>query len=222
MVSRHELPTLRTADLLPPVALTVYGSARSRTMRVLWMLEELAIEFQHQPYEFDERALKQPEFLRLNPAGAIPTIVDEGHVLTESLAINLYLAKKYGRGDGLSLYADTIEEESELWQWTLWCQGHLEPWVQKDLLLVELIEAIGSKGQAMIDRSLGVLERVLVDRDWLVGERFTVADLNVAAVLSPSRRSRFDLIRYPNVADWLARCYSRPAAIESRRKYAKG
>ena len=130
--------------------------------------------------------------------------------------------KKYGLPGRGSRYARTMEEESELWQWTLWSQGQLEPWVQKDLLLCDLIKTIGSKGQAMIERSLDLLERVLQQREWLVGEHFTVADLNVAGVLSPSRSSQLDLSRFPQVSKWLTRCYSRPAAVDARRRYAHG
>jgi len=184
-------------------------------MRVLWMAEELGLEFEHVPWEFDDPRLKTPEFLRLNPCGSIPAIVDDGFALSESLAINLHLAKRYARADQ-PLYGTTPAEEAKIWQWTLWAQGHLEPWVQKDRLLADLIRAIGEKGDAMIQRSLGTLERVLEDTEWLVGSRFTVGDLNVAAVLSPSRARNIDLTRYPHVADWLQRCYARPAAVSVR------
>ncbi len=78
------------------MALTIYGSPRSRTMRVLWMAMELGLEYTHVPLAFDDPRLKEPDFLRINPAGAVPALMDDGFVLAESLAINLYLAKKYG------------------------------------------------------------------------------------------------------------------------------
>ncbi|HTX49653.1 MAG TPA: glutathione S-transferase N-terminal domain-containing protein, partial [Caulobacteraceae bacterium] len=71
------------------MALTIHGSARSRTMRVLWMATELGLDFEHDPIAFDDPRLKSPPFLALNPAGAIPTIEDDGFALAESLAINL-------------------------------------------------------------------------------------------------------------------------------------
>jgi glutathione S-transferase len=203
------------------MALTIYGSHRSRTMRVLWVAEELWLEFDHVPYEFDDPRLKSPEFLALNPCGTIPTIVDDGSPVSESLAINLYLAKKFGGpGDG-RLYATTSEEEAAIWQWTLWAQGHLEPWVQKDRLLADLIMAIGRNGDAMIERSLSTLDRVLERRQWLVGSRFTVGDLNVAAVLSPSRAATLDLVAHAHVSSWLSRCYSRPAAVRVRTRFIR-
>jgi NAD(P)H-dependent FMN reductase len=117
--------------------------------------------------------------------------------LSESLAINLYLAKRYGREGADALYPDTAEAEAQAIRWTLFAQGHLEPWVQKDALLADLIEAIGDRADGMVTQSLGVLERVLSDSLWLLGDTFTVADLNVAAVLSPSRTSQLELSDYP-------------------------
>jgi len=188
-------------------------------MRVLWLAAELGVDFRHIPYEYDDPALKQPQFLSLNPAGAIPTIVDDAFPLSESLVINLYLAKKYHQPGPDSLYALTAEEEAMILQWTVWAQGHVEPWVQKDLLLADLIATIGSLGEAMILRSLKVLNDALEGKSWLVGSRFTVGDLNVAGVLSPSRSSTLDMSDHPHVADWLKRCYARPAAVAVRRRY---
>ena len=186
-------------------------------MRVLWMAAELQLEFIHVPLAWEDPALKQPEFLALNPAGAVPTIVDDGFALSESLAINLYLAKRYGSRVAGELYPLSARDEAEAWRWSLWAQGHVEPWIQKEALLAELIAAIGDT--AMVQRSLALLNDVLSRRSWLVGDRFTVADLNVAAVLSPSRARQLDLTPYAYVADWLARCYGRPAAVATRQRF---
>ena len=201
------------------MTLTIYGSPQSRTMRVLWMAAELNLEFTHVPVAFDDPALKQADFLQLNPAGAIPTIVDDGFPLSESLAINLYLAKKYGSDGATSLYPTSPQAEADIWRWSLWAQGHLEPWVQKDQLLAGLLSAIGDQAGGMIQRSLSMLDHVLVQRTWLIAEYFTVGDRNVAAVLSPSRSKGLLLTRYPHVADWLERCYARPAAVATRKRY---
>jgi len=202
------------------MALTIYGSPRSRTLRVLWAAEELGLAYDHVPLAFDDPALGSPEFLHLNPAGAIPAIVDEGFALAESLAINLYLAKKHGSGGDAALYPAGAEAEAEAWRWTLWAQGHLEPWLQRDALLADALAALGDPARAWIARQLRVLDEVLATRAWLLGDRFTIADLNVAAVLSPSRRARTDLGRVPHVSAWRSRCYGRPAAIAVRERFA--
>ena len=203
------------------MALTIYGSSRSRTMRTLWTAAELGLEYTHVPLAFDDPALKSPEFRRVNPACTVPAIEDDGFALSESLAINLNLTKKYGGGGAEPLYPRTIEGEAEMWRWTLWAQGHLEPWVQRDALLADLRAAIGKHGTGMIDRALGFLETTLARHRWLAAEHFTVADLNVAAVLSPSRAAHIDFTRWPKLRDWLDLCYARPAAVAVRKRFAE-
>lgn len=202
------------------MALKIYGSPRSRTMRTLWTAQELGLDYDHVPIAFDDPALRSPDFRRINPAGTIPAIVDGHFALSESLAINLYLAKKYGAGGEEPLYPRTLEGEADAWRWTLWAQGHLEPWLQRDALLADLRAAIGDHAKAMIDRSLTHLDATLSRRRWLAGVHFTVADLNVAAVLSPSRAAQIDFTGYPSAQNWLSRCYARPAAIAVRKRFA--
>jgi glutathione S-transferase len=199
------------------MGLTLYGSPRSRTMRVLWTLAELGLDFEHIPLAWDDPALKAPRFLALNPAGAVPVLVDDGVVVSESLAINLHLAKRHGGAS--SLYPDDPAGEAQVLRWTLWAQGQLEPWVQQDARLARLRTAMAAEASAEIARGLRLLDAVLAGRDWLLGARFTVADLNVAAVLSPSRASRLDLSPYADVRRWLTACYDRPAAVATRERY---
>jgi len=199
------------------MALTIYGSPRSRTMRVLWMAAELGLDYSHVPLAFDNPELKSSAFLALNPAGAVPMIVDGEVVLSESMAINLYLAKRYGSP---ALYPSEAAAEAQLWRWSLWAQGHLEPFVQKDALLAGMRTAMAGPGARAIGAALTTLERALGGRDWLAAGRFTAADLNVAGVLSPSRSRELNLSAFPSVAAWLARCYGRPAAVETRCRFA--
>ena len=198
------------------MALTIYGSPRSRTLRVLWMAEELGLAFRHEPYEWNDPRLKSAPFLALNPAGAIPTIEDDGVGLSESLAINLYLAKKHGLG---GLYPTTLDGEAQVWRWSLWAQGELEPWLQRETRETATAPTVAELVRPAIDRGLAKLEQALTARGWLVGEAFTIADFNVACVLSPSRTDHIDLAPYPQVTGWLRRCYARPAAIAARARH---
>src|SRR5438093_255406 len=83
----------------------LYGVPRSRTMRPLWMLEELGVPYENKPVSFLGES-RSPEFLRLNPNGHIPVLRDDDVVIWESMAINLYLARKYGKG----LWPRTVED----------------------------------------------------------------------------------------------------------------
>jgi len=196
--------------------LTIYGHPDSRTMRVLWAARELGLSFEHVPIRWDDPALKQAEYLKINPAGSIPAIDDDGFTLGESLAIILYLAKKYGAPP---LYPATVQEEAQVWRWALWAQQHLEPYVQGDALLKPLWEATAPFARPIRERSCALLETTLSQSPWLLGEDFTAADLCVAAILSPSRAAKLPLAHYPRLRDWHLRCYHRPAALATRGRH---
>ncbi len=200
------------------MALTIYGSRRSRTMRTLWIAAELGLAYEHVPLTWDDPALKSPWFLALNPAGTIPTIVDDGFALSESMAINLYLAKMYGGHGGL--YPATPEGEAEAWRWSLWAQAHIEPWVQNEAAALAIRELAPDARSELLKPALKRLDQALSTRRWLVGDAFTVADLNVAGVLSPSRAARRDVEGHENIQAWLVRCYDRPASLAVRSKFA--
>jgi glutathione S-transferase len=202
------------------MALTIYGSPRSRTLRTLWIAAELRLDYEHVPYAWDSPALKSPEFLALNPAGTIPMIVDDGVVVAESMAIAIHLARTHGDAGPEPLYPHGRQAEADVLRWSLWAQGHLEPWVQQDTRLGGLRAAIDAAAVEETARSLSALERALAIQPWLAAGYFTVADLNVAGVLSPSRAQHLQLHAYPAVEAWLARCYARPAARAVRERYA--
>src|SRR5215467_15462915 len=97
--------------------LRIYGIARTRAFRALWIAKELGLDYDHVPIEIGDAGARSDEFLAINPNGRLPFITDDGFVLFESLAITLYLAKKHGLG---TLYPARIEDEARTWQWSLW------------------------------------------------------------------------------------------------------
>ena len=196
--------------------LKIYGTARSRTARVLLMAKELGLEFEHIPRIAD---LKAPAFLKINPAGRIPAIDDDGLTLSESLAINLYLARKYGDRAKPSLAPASLAEEAKIWQWSAWAMTDLEnPLTMVHLHRLFLPEeqrdaTIAAAAEAQVQQPLTILNGVLADSGYLIDGGFTVADLNVACVLSQSRLSAIDVSPFPQVAAWAKRCHERPAAL---------
>ncbi len=94
--------------------LRIYGIARTRAFRALWIAMELGLDYEHLPIEIGDAGARAPEFLKLNPNGRLPFIDDDGFVLYESLAITLYLAKKHSNG---KLYPTALEDEARAWQW---------------------------------------------------------------------------------------------------------
>jgi glutathione S-transferase len=194
--------------------LKIYGVPRSRAFRTLWLAKELGLDYEHVPVNFtgDNR---KPEYLAINPMGQVPAIDDDGFVLTESMAINFYLAKKHGK-----LYPSSLQDEAKAWQWTFWVMTAIEkPSLQVLFHTVFFPEdkrepKQAEEGRKQLARPLAVLDQALAGRPYLLGDGFTVCDLNVAAVLASARSPKLGIELGPNVRAWLDRCMERPAAKE--------
>ena len=194
--------------------LTLYGIARSRAMRNLWLLKEIGIPFRHagivQTYNktsAEQTTSRDADFLAINRNGRIPALKDGDLVLCESMAINLYLAKKYGGALGPT----DLAEDGLATMWSFWalneCEGNAIAVHEAGL------ENPSTAASAAIDKLAGpfsVLETALQTRDYLVGDRFTVADINVAVVLYYARNATGLFARYPAVERWYHATVGRP------------
>ena len=193
--------------------LKIYGIARTRAFRALWMAMELGIDYEHDPVEIGDAGARTPEFLAINPNGRLPVIVDDGFVLFESLAITLYLAKKHSPG---RLYPGTLEGEARAWQWSLWAVTEVDRgvniWSLHAVRLPPEEQDLAKRAEALkvLVAPFKVLDAAVSQQPYLLGDDFTVADLNVAAVIS--RAVDMDLGAVPNLQAWLMRCLQRPAA----------
>jgi glutathione S-transferase len=203
--------------------LTIYGVYRSRASRNIWLANELGVPFRHVPV-IQVYRLKDPdapgvplhtrsaEFLKVNPNGHIPTIDDDGFVLHESLAINLYLARKHGG----PLAAANVQEDGLMTMWSLWAANEVEgraltvmanrvtrPAAERDVKLADATVAELRAPFAVLDAARG--------QGYLVGKRFTVADVNVAEVMRYAQAAPELFEAAPRVKSWLATCQARPA-----------
>jgi glutathione S-transferase len=196
--------------------LRIYGIARTRAFRPLWMAMELGIDFEHIKVEIGDAGARQPEFLAINPNGRLPAIVDDGFVLVESLAITLYLAKKHATG---TLYPARLEDEARAWQWSLWAVTEVDRgvniWSLHAMRLPPEEQDLTKRAEALqvLIAPFKVLDDAVSKQPYLLGDTFTVADLNVAAVIS--RAVDMDLSANPNLKAWLHRCLERPAARQA-------
>ena len=196
--------------------LRIHGSARSRALRTLWMAGELGLPYEHNDLLPRSPGTRTPAYLALNPNGRVPTIEDDGFVLSESMAINLYLAKKHGS----PLYPADPRHEALCWQWSLWETDRLDRQIvnyanhSAVLPEAERKPEVAAAAWAEMVPALDVLEGALARSGWLVGNSFTIADLNVAAALY--RGLTLDLSRWPRVTAWLKACWDRPAAKRAR------
>jgi glutathione S-transferase len=193
--------------------LKLYGGTKNRGRRCYWMAKELGLEIEAIEIDLHTGQHKSPDFLKINPNGHVPVLDDDGFILHESLAINLYLAKKAGG----PLAAASLQEEALFMQWSLWVisevERHLITILEHRMILPEgeRDAALADAAWEKLQKPLGVLEQTLSSRDYLVGNRFTAADLNVSIAMSLIPRLSLDITRYPNTRAWLDTCLGRPA-----------
>jgi len=177
------------------------------------MLEEMG-----KPYQLIEKStsaddLQGAEYLQLNPNARIPTLVDGDLVLWESMAINLYLAQKY---EG-PMHCPGPEVLGLAAQWSFWAM------LETEALLLDLLQhravlpefardaSHAERDELLLKKPLGVLNDALAGHDYLVGNGFTVADVNVASILVWGKMARLNLLNHPEVARWFDACLARPA-----------
>lgn len=194
------------------MSLVIHGRPGSRARRPLWVLRELDVPFENVVPE--PGAVKQSAFLAINPNGKVPVLEEDGFVLFESFAQALYLAKKHGAG---TLYPADPQGEALAWQWTFWALNELERPLTTCLFErvlkpeADRDPAAAAMAEEQLQAPLGVLDAALSGRTWLLGDTFTVADINVAAVLALSRAAKVAIDARHNVNRWLDAALARPA-----------
>lgn len=204
--------------------LKIYGVYRSRATRPLWLFEELGIPFELIPiiqgYRLPEPMAPgapvntlSPEFLSINPMGSIPSMDDDGFVLHESLAITLYLARKYGG----ELGPKDIAEEGQMVQWSLFGATSVETPALKISATIAGGRAETEEGKADIEvaartlkRPFDVLEKHLSKTSHMVGGRFTVADINVGEVVRYAQGYAPLFDSRPALKAWIEAAQARP------------
>jgi glutathione S-transferase len=196
--------------------LKIYGYPQSRAVRTLWMAEELGVPYELIRTTTADGGTRTASYLQVNPAGHIPAIDDGGLKLSESMAINLYLAKKHGK-----LYPAAAAGEAKAWQWSFWVMAELDApivrWISHSMLLpMEARDvAVAREAREAMEWPLQVLDGAVAVQPYLADPNaFTVADLNVASVLY--RLLFVDLAGKPHLDAWLKRCWGRPAAKKAR------
>lgn len=198
--------------------ISIYGFPQTRAVRCLWMAAETGQPYEMIPVAFEGGKITDPELLRINPNNKMPALVDGDVRIFESMAINIYLAEKYAP----AMKAASPAEAGAFAQWSLWAANEIEipliEWATHSITrpAAERDAAVAAAAKMKVDRALGILDGALKGRDWLVGNRFTVADLNVAAVC-------YRLLQYPDLTNfseakrWFEVCWARPAAQLARK-----
>src|SRR5262249_21445305 len=163
--------------------LRIYGVARTRAFRALWMAEELGLDYEHLPLEIGAAGARKQDYLALNPNGRLPAIDQDGFVLLESPSIKPYLAKKHCR-----FYPPSPQGEAKTWECSFLgvreVDGGVNIWSLHAIRLPPADRDPQRLAEALkvLAPPFKVLDGALASHSHLLGEDFTVADLNVAAV----------------------------------------
>ncbi len=188
----------------------IYGSKQSSASRCYWAAAEAGVELENIPLDFQKQEHKSEAFLKLNPNGKVPTLVDGDVVIWESMAINNYIIEKhkpelFGEMDAGS--------HALLLQWSYWSMAHLQKAIEP-LYMQKWTGALSEealvKAKEDATKWLKILDARLEGRDFIVGEMFTIADINVGSIAS-SGKDYLDYGVFPNVSRWLASLAERPA-----------
>ena len=176
-------------------SLILYGGERTRAASVVWYLEELGISYEYKKLDISAGDNKKPEYLAINPMGKVPGLVDGEFSIWESGAILWYLAAKYGQ------MPSDLTTKSQTIQWILFANSTLA----NGLFLEE-------RREQEMPRLLSPLNKIFQEKDYLMGEEFTVADVAVGYYLYIARLLfNLDWQEYPSVLDYLERLSRRQA-----------
>lgn len=207
--------------------ITVHHLENSRSQRILWLLEELGVEYRLLRYERDKTtSLAPPELLAVHPLGKAPVITDDDVTVAESGAIIEYLVDNYDDG-GLRPPEGTPERLAYTY-WLHYAEGTFMPLMVMSLVLRRIDTAPmpffirpiarGITGKvrasyldANVERNLGFMEFSLEGQDWFCGPDFTAADIQMSFAVEAAA-ARSDLGEdFPHLADFLDRSHARPA-----------
>ena len=192
----------------------LYGTPPTRVLRVIWLLNELGLGYEQVPVALLQGEHLQPDFLTLNPAAKVPVLVDGSQVITESAAIQLYLAEKYPQA---GFIPSAVEERAQMYRWIFFLMTEIEPPLWRiarhtflypdEMRIPQDVDLARQECREM----LAVLERHMQEREYLVGDRLSVADFNAAYTLDWANEENL-LDAAPRLREYLATMYARPTA----------
>jgi len=189
----------------------LYGARMGSSLRAHWALAEAGIEYEVMPLDMRAGEHKQPNFLKLNPTGQIPVMIDGEFVLSESMAISSYVAEKYKK----DLLGDSMESRAEGWKWSIWSYLNIQKhfgsiFFQLNFAAEKDEDAIAKAGHE-VKPYLVILNEHLAKHKHMVGEHFSIADINSGVAVGYGIGSNFDMKAYPHIVRWFEHISARPA-----------
>lgn len=201
--------------------LNLYGQYKSRAFRVAWLCKESNIPYEHIDVTVNvaNASAKEPWYGEINPNARVPSIGDDGVVMWESAAINLWLAEKYKS----PLYPTDLKGKARMLQWAFYIANDVEPsmiTVMQHRVMFppdKRDPALADEHDATLQPKLRILEEQLAKTKFFGGDRWDMADFMVASVLYSFTVMKYDLSKYPHLQKWLMDSVERPAAKEARK-----
>lgn len=198
-------------------SITLYGGRSGSSFRPHWMLAELGLSYETKDVDMANGAHRQPEYLAINPAGQIPTLIHDGFTLTESVAMVHFLAEKY---DHSFFGPDTPESHATMIRWELFVLLNID----KNFVTLAMKKwgrpsspENEASAKESLARYLAVLEGQLASTGaYLIGDMFTVADIVARSSFNYAELAEVDLSAYPSITAWMARCAERPAYAKAK------
>ncbi len=195
--------------------LKLYHSPRTRSVRIYWLLEELAVPYELETLAFTLETLKAAAYLKVHPLGKLPAIQDGDLIMFESGAILEYILEKYG--NGRLAPAPGSPDRGAFLQWVHFAEATATPPlsdIAQHMLFkpeAERIPAVVADGQARVAAVLAALEQTLAGKQYLLGSEFTAADIMMGYSLLLVKWFGLLTPEYPNATAYLARLEQRPA-----------
>jgi glutathione S-transferase len=192
----------------------LYEFAPTRSIRVRWMLQELGVYFEAVTVNLRAGEHRHPDFLKINPVGKLPVLVDDDLVLTESVAIAIYLAEKYPHKGFLPV---DIQQRSQVYRWLLFAATELEQplWriARHTMIYPEHLRLTAELSLARQDFTdmVAVMEEHMQGREFLVGNTATIADFLCAYTLDWANEVQL-LDGCPQLRQYMEQMYARPNA----------
>jgi glutathione S-transferase len=193
----------------------LYFSPMTRATRARWILEELGQPYELAPVNLMKGEHKQAEYLKVHPLGVVPALQDDGFTMFESAAIIMHLADKFPE-KGLAPAAGS-RERAEYYQWIVFAMTEVEPPLIQILQHTRFLPE-AERQPAMIEKAstraktvATVIQDRLQGREYIVGNRFTAADVVMGGVLNLANRLG-QLGDHPGLQAYVQRLLERPAA----------
>jgi glutathione S-transferase len=203
------------------MSITYYYAPMSTAERTTWAVEELGVPCERVKVDLKKKETKTEDFLKLNPNGLVPVLVVDGVPIFESTAILLYLGETYGVEKGL--YPAPGLKRAETLKWIIWANvGFFEPlnrWARNKASYVPAEQhnaAAAAAAKDDLDTVMRVLDAALSGKNYLVDDKFSLADLATVSYLGWLQFMGYDYTKFENVKAWGERCQARPAAVKVR------